>query len=187
MVADLLKSPEAANKTPRLMFQDEARFGRMARPRRCWAPKGCRPVMHNGYEREFTYVYGAVSPMDGSFDYRICDKMNTEEMGTFLEQISVKYPEDYVLMVVDGASSHKAKALNIPPNIGLITLPPYSPQLNPQENVWDEVREKNFPNRVYSAMAAVREQLETGLAKLADSAASITSLTAWPWIRKVLS
>jgi DDE superfamily endonuclease len=138
--------------------------------------------MQNGYEREFTYVYGAVSPMDGAFDYRICDKMNTEEMGAFLEQISVKYPEDYILVVVDGASSHKAKAHSIPSNIGLITLPPYSPQLNPQENVWDEVREKNFPNRVYSTMAAVRDQLKTGLERLADSAEAMTSLTAWPWI-----
>ena len=185
-MAELLKSPEALHKKPRLMFQDEARFGRMARPRRCWAPKGSRPVMQNGYEREFTYVYGAVSPMDGAFDSRICDKMNTDEMGTFLDQISVKYPEDYILMVVDGASSHKAKALQIPDNIGLITLPPYSPQLNPQENVWDEVREKNFPNRVYSTMGAVRDQLRTGLAKLADASAAMTALTAWPWIRKIL-
>jgi hypothetical protein len=63
------------------MFQDEARFGRMSRARRCWAPAKCRPVMSNGYEREFTYVYGAVSPLEGDFDYRACEKMNTEEMG----------------------------------------------------------------------------------------------------------
>lgn len=64
MVAELLKRPEAEGKKPRLMFQDEARFGRMSRPRRCWAPPGTRPVMKNGYEREFTYVYGAVSPIE---------------------------------------------------------------------------------------------------------------------------
>ena len=48
----------------RLMFQDEARFGRMVRPRRCWAPTPWRPVVSNGYEREFVYVYGAVSPLN---------------------------------------------------------------------------------------------------------------------------
>src|ERR1035441_5440261 len=55
----------------RLMFQDEARFGRMVRIRRCWAPAPQRPVVDNGYEREFQYVYGAVSPLEGELDWRI--------------------------------------------------------------------------------------------------------------------
>ena len=106
--------------------------------------------MENGCEREFIHACGAVSPGDGRLDYRICPKMNTVEMSGFLRQVSEKYPEDAILMVVDGAGSHKAKALEIPADIQLITLPPYSPQLNPQENVRDEIREKNFPNRVFS-------------------------------------
>jgi hypothetical protein len=167
------------------MFQDEARFGRMAKPKCCWAPPGMRPVMPNGYEREFTYVYGAVSPLEGEMEYRICDKMNTENMGLFLTQVSERYPEDYVLMVVDGASSHKAKALTIPSNISLILLPPYAPQLNPQEHVWDELREKEFPNKVFSTMEGVLNQLDTGLQKICTDAAALTSLTAWPWIRLV--
>lgn len=169
------------------MFQDEARFGRMARPRRCWAPPGTRPVMENGYEREFTYAYGAVSPLEGELEYCLCEKMNTAAMGTFLAQVSTRYPDDHILMVVDGASSHKAKALTIPDNISLILLPAYAPQLNPQENVWDEIREKNFPNRVFSTLTAVRQQLRTGLANFAADAQAVTSLTAWPWIRNVLS
>ena len=143
--------------------------------------------MENGYEREFTYVYGAVSPLEGEMEYRICEKMNTEEMGAFLGQVGACYPDDHILMVVDGASSHKAKALSIPDNISLILLPAYSPQLNPQENVWDEIREKNFPNRVFSTMEAVHEQLREGLAKFVADSKGVTSLTAWPWIRNVLS
>lgn len=187
MVAEALKLAQAKGRRARLMFQDEARFGRMSRARRCWAPAKCRPVMSNGYEREFTYVYGAVSPLEGDFDYRACEKMNTEEMGGFLQQISGKYPDEFILMVVDGASSHKAKALQIPENIHLILLPPYSPQLNPQENVWDEIREKNFPNRVFESMEAVREQLAKGLSAFAQNPAAVISLTAWPWITNVLS
>ncbi len=180
-------NPAAAGKKPRLMFQDEARFGRMSRPRRCWAPAGTRLVMCNGYEREFTYVYGAVSPVEGTLDYRMCPKMNTEEMSVFLQEVSAKYPEEYLLMVVDGASSHKARALEVPANVALIPLPGYSPQLNPQENVWDEIREKNFPNRVYESMDAVRAKLTGGLAEFAAKTAAVISLTAWPWIRKILT
>ena len=66
------------------MFQDEARFGRMARPKRCWAPRSFRPTMLNGYEREFVYVYGGVSPVEGDLDWQICREMNTHRMSGFL-------------------------------------------------------------------------------------------------------
>ena len=145
------------------MFQDEARFGRMVRIRRCWAPSPERPVVDNGYEREFQYVYGAVSPMEGELDWMTCRQMNTERMTAFLAQVSAAHPDDFIVMVVDGASSHVAKALVVPENIRLLRLPPYAPELNPQEHVWDELREKEFPNRVFADLGSVIRQLETGL------------------------
>ncbi|MGH9764753.1 MAG: IS630 family transposase [Blastocatellia bacterium] len=137
------------------MFQDEARFGRRVRPRRCWAPAPLRPVIHNGYERQFVYVYGAVSPAQGDLDWRLCREMNTARMGEFLAPVSQAHPTELIVMVVDGASSHKAKALILPENIRLLPLPPHAPELNPQEHVWDELREKEFPNRVFDHMDAV--------------------------------
>ena len=164
------------------MFQDEARFGRMAKPKRCWAPKPCRPVMLNGYEREFVYVYGAVSPREGDFDWKICPQMNTERMGEFLAQVARRYPGDFIIMIVDGASSHRAKDLVVPENIRLLPLPPYSPELNPQEHLWDEIREKEFPNRVFNSMDAVKKQLRSGLIRLAKDCQRVRSITGWPWI-----
>jgi len=69
-------------------------------------------------------------------------------------------------MVLDGASSNKAKELKRLENIRLVGLPPYSPELNPQEHVWDELREKEFPNRVFNDLDAVLRQLHSGLPKL---------------------
>ena len=69
-------------------------------------------------------------------------------------------------MVLDGASSHKAKDLNWPENIKYVRLPPYSPELNPQEPVWDELREKEFPNRVFNDLGAVVGQLQSGLPEI---------------------
>ena len=166
----------------RLMFQDEARFGRMVRIRRCWSPAPARPVVPNGYEREFVYVYGAVSPMEGEMDWMICREMNTDRMSNFLAQVSEAHPNDFILMVVDGASSHKSKELHRPENIRLVALPPYAPELNPQEHVWEELREKEFPNRVFNELSAVVRQLEHGLPKLSADHAGLHSLTAWPWI-----
>ena len=85
-------------------------------------------------------------------------------------------------MIVDGASSHKSKDLNIPENICFLRLPGYSPELNPQEHVWDELREKEFPNRVFDSLEGVIHQLESGLPRLAANTEGLRSLTAWPWI-----
>jgi len=174
---------QAVRERPiRLMFQDEARFGRMARIRRCWAPAPLRPVVFNGYEREFTYVYGSVSPWHGELDWSLSDKMNTVQMAAFLSQVSQAHPQEFLVMVVDGASSHKAKELIVPENVRLIRLPGYSPELNPQEHIWDEVREKAFPNLVLDRMAAVVERLRNGMTTLAADTERVRRITAWPWI-----
>lgn len=138
--------------------------------------------MDNGYERQFVYVYGSVSPLEGEMVWMICSKMNTERMSEHLAQVRATYPDDYIIMVVDGASSHVSKDLVIPEGIRLLRLPPYAPELNPQEHVWDEIREKEFPNRVFSDLASVTTQLEQGLPKLAADHQRLKSLTAWPWI-----
>ena len=178
----LLTRNKVKGRRIRLMFQDEARFGRMAKPKKCWAPKPCRPVMLNGYEREFVYAYGAVSPREGDFDWKMCAQMNTQRMSEFLGQLARRYPSDFIVMVVDGASSHRAKDLLVPENIVLLPLPAYSPELNPQEHIWDEIREKEFPNRVFDSLDGVKKQLRSGLGRLKRDFARIKSITEWPWI-----
>jgi transposase len=178
-----LLTTEAVGALPvRIMFQDEARFGRMVRIRRCWSPAPSRPMVDNGYERQFTYVYGAVSPIEGELDWKISPHMNTEQMNQFLKQVSQAHREEFIVMVVDGASSHRSQELEIPENIRLHRLPGYSPELNPQEHIWDELREKEFPNRVFESMTGVVSQLEAGLPRMAANTQALRSLTAWPWI-----
>lgn len=182
VLAALLKPGEVAGRKVRLMFQDEARFGRMVRIRRSWAPRPQRPMVCNGYEREFLYVYGAVSPLQGQLDWMITRKMNTTNMSAFLAQVSTRHRRDFIVMVVDGASSHVAKDLVIPKNMRLLRLPPYAPELNPQEHVWDELREKAFPNRVFADLDSVLAQLQESLPRMAADRAALRSLTSWPWI-----
>ena len=177
LLAAELKPEQVRERTVRLCFQDEARFGRMVRFRRCWAPSPLRPKVYNGYERQFTYVYGTVSPLDGKLDWCL-----SSQMKAFLNQVSAAHPEEFILMIVDGASSHKSKDLEIPENLRLIRLPAYSPELNPQEHVWDDLREKAFPNRVSANMEQVIAGLKQGLAEMSADAQRLRSLTAWPWI-----
>ena len=110
-----------------IVFQDEARFGRLSDPRRSWAPAPHRPVVMTCLVRQFNYVFGAVCPSTGQFDYMRAKDMKTPNMSKFLKRVSTNHNGKFVVMVLDGASTHKAKTLEIPSNVGLIILPPYSP------------------------------------------------------------
>jgi transposase len=144
-------------------------------------------VVDNGFERQFTYFYGAIRPQKGEMDWIICDKMNTERMNEFLIQVSAAHPRELIIMILDGASSHWAKALALPHNIRLVRLPAYAPELNPQERIWDELREKEFPDRVFDDMAGVIRQLDQGLPRLAADSKRLRSTAGWPWIMSRLN
>ena len=174
------------NLPVRLMFQDEARFGRMSDPRSCWAPAPHRPTVNLALIREFAYEYAAVSPWDGALDHMTCEKMNTDNMNLFLGQTSQRYCGEFIVMVLDGASSHKSKDLKIPDNVSFVLLPPYSPELNPAEQIWNMLRRDYFANRVFDSLDAAIKQAENGLANMASDKISMKSLTNWPWINAIL-
>jgi len=173
------------NLPVRLMFQDEARFGRMSDARACWAPAPIRPMVKMALVREFRYEYAAVSPWDGALDYMTSEKMNTESMNCFLNQVNQRHSEDFVVMVLDGASSHKGKELLVPENISLVFLPSYSPELNPAEQIWNSLRKNYFANKVFHSLDAATQQAERGLFEMASDKDAVISLTNWPWIKSI--
>ena len=95
--------------TIRLMFADEAAFGRISEPARCWAPNGVRPIVPCQMVREYVQVYGAVDPISGDNCFIIAPKCNTEGMNVFLEVLSKEFCSDYILLGVDNAGWHKSK------------------------------------------------------------------------------
>lgn len=166
----------------RLMFQDEARFGRINKPKRCWCPKKIRPTVPCQIVREYTYAYAAVSPQDGKMVSLVLPYANTECMNIFLEEVSQRFLEDKIVMVMDCAAWHRSKTLKIPENIEIFPLLPYSPELNPVENIWDEVREKGFLNEVFNSMNAVEIRLCSTLSNLESDNNRVQSITGWNWI-----
>jgi hypothetical protein len=164
------------------MFQDEARFGRINDPKRCWAPAKIRPIIGKQMVREYTYIYGAVSPIDGKTDFLVLPFMDAKCMNVFIKEVSKRYKDEFVLFVCDGAPCHKEGVLKIPKNMMILKLPPYSPQLNPMENIWEEMREKFFHNLVFDSMQAVENRLIEA-AVFYESNPSITkSISHWEWI-----
>ena len=164
------------------MFQDEARFGRINSPKACWAPKPVRPIVARQIVREYVYAFGAVSPKDGRHDSLVLSWADAHAMSLFLEEISRRYPDEHILMFMDQAGWHRAKSLKIPPNIELAFLPPYSPELNPQEQVWDGLRERFIANRFFRSLEAVVEAVVEGLRHLEARPLALAQLTQRSWM-----
>lgn len=164
------------------MFQDEARFGRISDIRRCWAPKPLRPLCQAMLTHEYTYAYSAVDVCTGELDSLILPHVNTQCMQLFLNEVSARHFDEHIVMVIDGAGWHRANALKAPHNIHLLKLPPYAPELNPVEHVWDELREKFFHNRVFSSLQALEEHLMRALQSLERNPDTVASIVSWPWI-----
>jgi transposase len=167
------------------MFQDEARFGRISDPRRCWAPAGVRPEVNTQMVREYEYAFAAISPHDGVLGTLVLPEVNTEALSVFLAEVSARHPHELILMVLDGPGWHRAKRLQVPANLRLIPLPPWSPQLNPVEHLWDEVREKWFSNQVFASLQAVEERLVVALQTLEEDRRQVASLSGFDWIKSI--
>jgi transposase len=168
------------------MFTDEARFGRMNRVRPCWAPIGIRPGVAAQLVREYIYLYGAVSPKDGTCVYLIMPTSNTECFQVFLEVLARKFARLDILLVLDGAPNHRCGDLAVPDNITLLYLPPYSPELNPKENLWDEIREKIFKNYALKSMHEVHAKLRQAILYIERNPDLVRSITSFPYIANSL-
>lgn len=164
------------------MFQDEGRFGRISDPRRCWAPEGIRPVVPAQLIREYVYAFAAVSPHDGILESLILPDVNTEAMSLFLEEVAKRHSEEFIIMIMDQAGWHRSKQLKIPENMRLEWLPPYSPQCNPVEHIWDELREKWFINRVFRSLDSLEDTLVEALCDLENDKQKTLKLTGFDWI-----
>lgn len=113
------------------------------------------------------------------------EKMNTENMGLFLKQVSGVHKQNFIIMVLDGAPSHKGKELEVPENIALVFLPSYSPELNPAEQIWNVLRRDYFANKVFDSLNAATCQAENGLASMASNREALKRLTNWSWISAI--
>ena len=115
-----------------------------------WARKGSRPTAVRQTEYDYLWVIGAVCPETGQAEGLLSPRLNTDVINVFLEQFAATLMEDeHAVMIWDGAGFHTSKRLQIPHNITLIQLPPYSPELNPIENLWHYLKSHYWSNRTY--------------------------------------
>ena len=132
------------------------------------------------------YLFGAICPARAVGAAMITPAANTEAMNLHLGEVSTQVTAGaQALLVCDGAGWHqRGRQLVVPDNIAMLTLPAYSPELNPKENLWDEIREKIFKNLALKSMNAVRAKLREAVLYIERNPEIVKSITAFPHIAK---
>jgi transposase len=183
IIAEKLAERDPEDHRPVLLFvQDEGRFGCSNDTRRAWAPAATRPQSPRQIIRNYLYVFTAVCPALGRMSSLILPMANTEMMNLFLAQVAEDFPDYFILMLVDQAGWHISRRLKVPENLRLIELPARSPELNPAEHIWEELKEKNFANKAFEDLDEVEENLCLGLNALADNPDKVRSMTNFPYL-----
>ena len=146
--------------------------------------KGVKPKGKVQWEFKYRWVYGAVAPQSGESFFWEFSHLNSDCFGEFLQRLSEQYPEHLHLIQIDGARAHTAKKLKIPDKIRLFKQPPYCPEVNVIERVWEELKKK-VKWRIYENIEAVENSISEWVQSLSPE--QIQSLTQWEWLMDGLS
>ena len=163
-------------------FQDEMRVGQKNKLTYRWARKGSRPRATHDQRTQSTYLFGAVCPEHGTGAALVLPVCNSEAMQLHLNAIAGKVsPGAHAIVILDQAGWHGAKDLRVPTNISLLPLPPRSPELNGQENVWQFVRQNWLSNRVFQCFDDIVGHCCDAWNKLINQPWKIMSLARRSW------
>lgn len=163
-------------------FQDEARFGQRNTTTRIWALKGTRPRAIQQQQFEYAYLFGAVCINNGNTEAVVAPVSNMEVMREQLRLISEATPSDYhSVVIMDRASWHQSYLADEFPNITIIHIPPYSPELNPVEQVWAWLRDNELANRCFSNYEDIKNKLCEAWNRFSKSTEQVISMCYRSW------
>lgn len=144
----------------------------------CWVKSDMVPSVARQMIREYIYAYSALSPQTGDCFSLISPFCNTEAMNVFMKKMSTHYSNYRIIMILDKAGWHRSKEIKLEENIKLMYLAPHSPELNPVELLWREIRRKYFHNRIFNSLDDVEQTLNTALSDYHKSPRAIKSLSS---------
>jgi transposase len=189
VLQDRLTEVQALSQLPaecavRIFCQDESRFGLLPIQRRQITLTGVKPLGLVQYRFENFYVYGAVEPTTGESFFLELPQLNTVNFQIFLHEFAQHYQGTLNIILLDNGSCHTAKSLMMPENLMCLFLPPYSPELNPIERLWRDMKEQ-----LAWVLAATIEELEHRVAMILTrySHATIRSLTSYPYFVRAVN
>ena len=184
LVAWLLGRFNETYRRIRYWCEDESRLGLHTLGGRRITGLGVKPVGPWQWKFEAFWLYGAVDPWSGESFILEFSHADTACFQCFLEELSARYAHEFHIIHLDRGRSHTAKKLEIPDNILLLFQPPYSPELNPIERLWQHLK-KDLRWQLFSTLEQLRERIKSLLNQLTHEV--VLSLTGWDYIRDALS
>lgn len=166
-----------------LWVQDESRVGQQGSLTRVWAEKGTRPRIPRQQQFLYEYIYGAVCTKRQKAIGLVLPYADREGVQLLLNEIALETPSDRMAIVImDGAGWHHCKELAIPNTVRLLFLPPYSPELNPIEQVWQYLKDKFLANRTFDSLDNILDACCEAWNAFANNPSLISTLTTRDWI-----
>lgn len=125
-----------------LYCQDESRFGLITKQRRVLTLRGVKPVGKYKHSYKYIWLWGSFSPITGEAHYMISDGVSKNAFIAYLKDLSLYNPRELKILIIDNAAFHSTKNVELPENIILVPIPPYCPELNPAEKMWQWFKSK---------------------------------------------
>jgi len=175
--------PEAAGKPIEIWFQDEARVGQQGTLTYVWAPRGSRPPALRDNRHDSAWLFGAICPERAVGAAIIMPGVNSEATAEHLAEISTQVaPGAHAVLVCDGAGWHQhSDRMPIPPNISLLRLPSYAPELNPIETVWEYLRANKLSFALWDTYEAIVAACKDAWNTLMADTQRVASITRRGW------
>lgn len=160
------------------------RYGLISNYRRSWSPVGERTIIDNQQEFLSHYLFSAVAPLSGdSFHLMGFEENNGIAVSIFFNEIEKKYLNKHIVIVFDNAPSHRPKIVRERENITCVFLPPYSPELNPAERFFGELR-KATANQIFETLDDQEKAIEEAVKMLSMDENKMRQLLGYDWIKK---
>lgn len=174
---------ESLKDTPyELFFSDEMRYGLISNFRRSWSKIGERTIQDSQQSFDNRYLFSAISPISGkSFHLTGIDGFDSIAAHTFLLELKKEHPDTLVIVVWDNAPCHRVKIHREIPGLIVLFLPPYSPQLNPAERFFEELR-KATANTIFNTIEEQEVAIDAKLNDLANNTGAMKQLLGYEWI-----
>jgi len=164
-----------------LIFMDEATFRMVPTLTRIWAKKGSKPMIPTHDDKRKVVITGGTNPVVGKTHFYLSDSVSQKATLAFVKQIRRRYPDMEIIVLLDGAPSHKANMLKEyvkqDKNIHLEPLPKYSPKLNIQEDIWKWLRKRVTHNFLFDGPKALSDAIRNSYRYLQGHPERVISLT----------
>ena len=169
-------------KDVELYFQDESRVGQQGSTTRIWAKKGTRPRVVKQKQFISANIFGAVCPAQDKGFALVLPYKDTSLMQLFLDELSKTIPAGkHAILITDKAGWHTTPKLKTPTNISFVFLPPYAPELNSIEQVWQQIKQRWLSNRCFKDYKAILAAISSAWKAFTGVSGTIKNLCSRSW------